>query len=152
MSVGSKHQLWGLKFSQQCNWGFKFSGMWPSVVGRVIPQRSIEMSETIQLTMPGHIKNWNPGRVIFILQDNLSRPVYVPKTATEQLKEIFERQRNSVSSLDEKQAEWWNVQVQKLYDFCFAFFIIYCYYCSLPCSKTSQLCFPLNVGDEFSCP
>jgi hypothetical protein len=31
--------------------------------------------------------------------------VYIPKTATEQLKEIFERQRNDVSSLDEKQAE-----------------------------------------------
>jgi hypothetical protein len=42
---------------------------------------------------------------ILILQDNLSHPVYLPKTATEQLKEIFERQRNSVSSLEEKQAE-----------------------------------------------
>lgn len=37
--------------------------------------------------------------------ENLSRPVYVPKTATEQLKEIFERQQKIVSSLDEKQAE-----------------------------------------------
>jgi hypothetical protein len=43
--------------------------------------------------------------VILMLQENLSRPVYVPKTATEQLKEIFERQQKIVSSLDEKQAE-----------------------------------------------
>jgi len=60
------------------------------------------------------LESWTS--VIHIPQDNLSRPVYVPKTATEQLKEIFEKQRNSVSSLDEKQGEWWNVQVQKLYD------------------------------------
>jgi hypothetical protein len=42
--------------------------------------------------------------IIVILQENLSRPFYLPKTATEQLKEIFEKQQNNVS-LDEKQAE-----------------------------------------------
>ena len=64
------------------------------------------MWETVQPATPRHIsEDWNPGHVILILQDNLSRPVYVPKTATEQLKEIFEKQRNSVPSLDEKQAE-----------------------------------------------
>lgn len=43
---------------------------------------------------------------ISVLQESLSRPVYLPKTATEQLKEIFEKQRQTnVSSLDEKQAE-----------------------------------------------
>jgi len=46
--------------------------------------------------------------IIVILQENLSRPFYLPKTATEQLKEIFEKQQNNVS-LDEKQAEWWKV-------------------------------------------
>jgi methyltransferase-like protein len=45
-------------------------------------------------------------RVIADLQENLSRPVYLPKTATEQLKELFEKQQqNLVSSLDEKQGE-----------------------------------------------
>jgi hypothetical protein len=43
--------------------------------------------------------------IVVILQENLSRPVYLPKTATEQLKEIFEKQQSSMSSLDAKQAE-----------------------------------------------
>jgi hypothetical protein len=42
--------------------------------------------------------------ITVILQENLSRPFYLPKTATEQLKEIFEKQQSCLS-LDEKQAE-----------------------------------------------
>jgi len=116
MCVGSKHKLWGLMFSQQCNWGLKFSGMWHSVVGFLTFLWNVRNhSAGNAASHLRRLESWTS--VILIVQENLSRPVYVPKTATEQLKEIFEKQRNSVSSLDEKQAEWWNVQVKKLYDY-----------------------------------
>lgn len=37
--------------------------------------------------------------------EELFRPIYVPKTATEKLKEIFEERQRNLSSLDEKRAE-----------------------------------------------
>ena len=64
--IKKKKKKWGLKFSQQCNWGLKFTGMWPSVVGW-LPRHSFEMSETIHPTMSGHIsEEWNSGHLLFL--------------------------------------------------------------------------------------
>jgi hypothetical protein len=134
----TSNRLWGLKFTQQCNWGFKFCGMWPSVVGWFpdIPlkcrkpfsqQRCITSQKTRILNI---CYSYSTGQSV-----SSSVPTQDSYRAVEG--DIWEAKERCIIAGWETSRVTERTGTKIAWLFCLAFLTMYSYYCSLPCSKTS---------------